>query len=432
MLARVVAPRPVVGDQLTDDLASLRIDRDDPMPASRPRARRPSGGGSGSGVVRAIVTVAALAALAYGGVRAWPHLEARVFKTDVQTAEVTVVSPAQGTTLVTATGYVVALTSARVSSRVPGRVAVVHVREGDVVRAGQALLELDATDVRSAIAAARARVAAAEARTAIARANLADGQQQLERQRRLAESGAVGRQVVEDLQARLAPLQASVAASLAEVRALQADVNVQSASLSLLTIRAPFDGTVVNRPPRPGELLGSELMAGTVVELADFASMVAEVDVPEGRLGHVRVDGPCEIALDAFPGRRFRGAVRELGHRVDRSKATVAVRVRFVDPMESVLPDMAARVSFLTEALTPEMLRAAQRTLVPAAAVTTRGGQRVVLVVEDNAVRVRPVSLGPQSGDAYEMIDGPAPGARVVLHPPATLVEGNPVREARR
>ncbi|MDO9017376.1 MAG: efflux RND transporter periplasmic adaptor subunit [Deltaproteobacteria bacterium] len=422
-----------MGDQLSDDLASLRIDRDDPPPASA-RARRaptnPSGGGSG--IVRYAFVALLLGGVAFGAVRAWPHLESRLFKTEVQTGEIVSASPAQGATTVTATGYVIALTSARVSSRVPGRVAAVRVREGDVVRAGQVMLELDATDVRSTIAAARARVAAASARVAIARANLADGRQQLERQRRLAESGAVSRQVVEDLQARLSPLEASVAAAAAEVRALQADVNVQSATLSLLTIRAPFDGTVVNRPPRPGELLGSELMAGSIIELADFASMVAEVDVPEGRLGLVRVGGPCEVALDAFPGRRFRATVQETGHRVDRSKATVAVRVRFVDPMEGVLPDMAARVSFLTQPLTPEMLRAAQRTLVPAAAVTTRNGARAVLVLDNNTVHVRPVNLGPMSGDAYELIEGPPPGTRVVLRPPATLGEANPVREANR
>lgn len=415
-----------MGDQLTSDLESLRIDRDDPPASSRSRSR------SRSGVARYAFVALALGALVYGGTRAWPAVESRLFKTEVHTGEVVVASPAQGATTVTATGYVVALTSARVSSRVPGRVAVVRVREGETVRAGQALLELDATDVRSTIAAARARVAAAEARVAIARANLADGRQQLERQRRLVESGAVSRQVVEDLQARLGPLEASVSAAVAEVRALQADVAVQSATLSLLTIRAPFEGTIVNRPPRPGELLGSELMAGTVIELSDFRSMVAEVDVPEGRLHLVRPGGPCEISLDAFPGRRFRGAVQETGHRVDRAKATVVVRVRFVEPMDGILPDMAARVGFLTQELTAEQLRAAQRTLVPAAAVTTRGGARVVLVVDNNAVHVRPVSLGPQSGDAYELIDGPAPGSRVVLHPPPTLGEAHPVREANR
>lgn len=422
----------IVGDQLSDDLASLRIDRDEPPPSSGSRRRPPGGGGSGSGLLRYGLVALLLAGAGYGGLRAWPHIESRMFKTPVQTGEITVASPAQGATTVTATGYVVALTAARVSSRMPGRVAVVHVREGDVVRAGQALLELDASDLRSAVAAARARVAAAEARVAIARANLADGRQQLDRQRRLAESGAVPRQVVEDLQARIAPLEAAVAAGVAEVRAMQAEVNVQSTALSLLTIRAPFDGTVVNRPPRPGELLGSELMAGTVVELADFRSMVAEVDVPEARLGLVHVGGPCEIALDAFPGRRLRGEVRDLGHRVDRSKATVAVRVRFVDAMDGVLPDMAARVSFLTEALSPEQLRAAQRTLVPAAAVTTRNGARVVVVVDNNTAHVRPVNLGAASGDSYELIEGPPPGTRVVLRPPATLADEHPVREASR
>ena len=93
-----------------------------------------------------------------GGVWAWPRVSAQVFKTEVHSAEIVVVSPAQAATAVTATGYVIALTSARVvSARTPGRIAVVHVHEGDMVHAGQPLIELDATDVRSAVAAAHAR-----------------------------------------------------------------------------------------------------------------------------------------------------------------------------------------------------------------------------------------------------------------------------------
>ncbi len=106
---------------------------------------------------RALVWLAVLGALGAGGAWAWPRLQAQVFKTEVRTLEVASVSPSQASTSVSATGYVVALTLSRVQPRTYGRVARVTVREGDAVRAGQVLLEIDGTEQRAAIAASQAR-----------------------------------------------------------------------------------------------------------------------------------------------------------------------------------------------------------------------------------------------------------------------------------
>lgn len=417
-----------MSDQLSADLNALRIDRDPP-----PRSGAPSALG------RVVVWLAVLGALGAGAAYAWPRVQARVFKTEVRTGEVTLVSPTQASTSVTATGYVVALTLSRVQPRVPGRVARVAVREGDVVREGQLLLTLDAVEQRAAIATAQARATAAQARVAVARASLAEAQVNADRQRALVASGAAARSVVEDLDARMGALRASITASEAEARASLAEVASLRVNLGQLTLTAPFDGVVLNRPPQVGEVVGAGMIAGTtntaaspVIEVMDPRSIVVEVDVPEARLGLVRVGGPCEVALDAFPDRRVRCTVAELGHRVDRAKATVPVRVRFADEAAGVLPEMSARVSFLTAEVSAEALNARPRTVLPAAAVTARGGAQVVFTVEDGVTRQHPVTLGARTGDTVELVQGPSPGAHVVLSPPATLADGNPVKEITR
>ncbi len=414
-----------MSDQLTADLNALRIHRDEPPPSR------------GSGAAgRAVVWLAVLGACGAGGAWAWPRAQARIFKTEVRTTEVRSVSPTQASTSVSATGYVVALTLSRVQPRVPGRVLRVAVREGETVRAGQLLMELDAVEQRGLIASAQARVASAQARVAVARANLAEATVQLERQRRLVASGSAPRQAVEDLEARLVPLRASIEASQAEVRAAQAEVASLRINLGQLTIHAPFDGVVLNRPPQPGELVGAGTIAGSatnaaaaVIEVMDPRSLVVEVDVPEGRLGLVRVGGACEVALDAFPDQRYRATVSELGRRVDRAKATVPVRVRFADAAPGVLPEMSARVSFLTAEVSQADLTARARTVLPAAALTARGGAQAVFTVEDGTARLQPVRVGERVGDGFELVQGPPPGAHVVVNPPAALTDGSPVKE---
>ena len=152
-------------------------------------------------------------------------------------------------------------------------------------------------------------------------------------------------------------LEASIHASEAEVRAQQAEVVAQDVNLSLLRFNAPFAGTVLNRAPEPGNVVGP---AQPPLEIADFDSIVVEVDVPEARLHLVHLGDPCEIALDAFPDHHYRGTVHEIGSRVDRARATLPVRVRFAEPYTGVLPDMSARVSFLHQAASDAQLNGAE------------------------------------------------------------------------
>jgi HlyD family secretion protein len=218
------------------------------------------------------------------------------------------------------------------------------------------------------------------------------------------------------------------------VRAAQAEIEAEQVMLLYMSIRAPIDGTVITKPPEVGELIGFDIPGVTenVLQLADFSTLMVETDVPEGRLHLAKVGSPCEIALDAFPGTRYRGEAVEIEPRVDRAKATVGVKVRFVDGAEGVLPDMSARVSFLSQPLDPEAMREKAKLVVPASALAERGGAKVVFVVEGGTARMRVVRLGAALGNGYELIEGPEAGARVVAEPPASFADGQSVREKGR
>lgn len=402
-----------VSDQLSSDLASLRIQRD-----VDPDRRSP--------LVKVAVTLVILGACAAGVVYGYPLAEARIFKTEVASTEISVVSPVQSSITLTSTGYVIPQIISRVGAKVPGRVAKVNVKEGDVVKAGDVLVVLEDADQKSAIGAAGSRVGVGRARAEAARASLAEIELQAERQKTLVEKGVVGKAVLDDLNAKKRSLQEQVKAAEAEARASSSDVEVLRVNLKDRTIIAPIDGTVITKPVELGELVGP---ASAIMELADFNSLLIETDVPEGRLHMVKLGSPCEIVLDAYPSKRYRGQAHEIGKRVNRAKGTVPVKVKFVDTMENVLPDMSARTSFLAQELSAEAMKEAPKRVVPAAAVVERAGGKVVFVIESGKVKMAPVKVGEAIGSSYELLDGPAPGTRLVSAPAADLADGQRIKE---
>src|SRR5262249_1374628 len=146
----------------------------------------------------------------------------------------------------------------------------------------------------------------------------------------------------ENLAARVAALEENVHAAEADVAASAADVKTADVNLGYLTIYSPITGRVISKPPQVGELGAALTLAPLAIEVADMATLTVETDVPEARLEQVRPKAPCEIVLDAYPSRRFRGEVLEVSPKINRQKATVKVKVRFTDDTKDVLPEMAA------------------------------------------------------------------------------------------
>lgn len=402
-----------MADQLSSDLAALKIDRDAPPSSTWWRT-----------------TLIAFAVLACVGIVAWqygvPLVSARLFKTEVELTQIVVVSPAAADVRLTATGYVVPQKVTKVGAKVSGRIAKVYVREGERVEEGQLVAELESADAVATLESAKRRVALARAQAATARAQLAEVQLQAQRERRLVAVGAAGAATAEDLEARVNALERQAEAADAAVRSAQSEAAALSINLDYLKITAPMSGTVLGKPTGEGELVG--LMAASLVELADFSTLMIESDVPEARLHLVQIGGPAEIQLDAFPDRRFRGRVREISPKIDRAKATVTVKVEFIDPAQEALPDMAARVSLLGQELTDDKMTEPAKTIVPASALTERGGEKVVFVFNDGLVRMSPLTLGPATGTGFELLSGPPPGTKVVRAPGSELQDGQAVK----
>lgn len=404
-----------MADQLTSDLASLRIDRS-PRPPGRPWAWAPW---------LALLGLAGLAYLAYG------KIAPAVFRTEVATTEVVVVSPAQASTELTGTGYVVAQRQSKVACQVLSRISKMEVREGQRVRAGDVLFQVEDAAQRAQLGAARSRALAAEARVEAAVASLTETRQQHAREETLVRAGIGSEATAQDLGERVRALEASLAAARKDAAAAQEDVRAAEVQLAFTTVRAPFDGVVIGKPLDAGELVGTQTEK-PAVELCDPATLRAEIDVPEKRLGRIRIGGPAEVVLEAYPETRLRALVEEVGSKVDRSKGTVLVKLKLADEPERLLPDMRARAGFLAEELSAAAAKEPPKTVVPRGAVVERGGAKVVFTLEEGRARMVLVTLGPEMGGGYELRAGPAPGTRVVDSPPETLMDGQPVKERPR
>jgi RND family efflux transporter MFP subunit len=428
--------RIVSQDQLSQDLASLKIDRD-PKPRSRDR------GPSSRGWIVTLVVILGIAALGYFVV--YPKIAGSLSNSDVRTAEIQMVSPAQGQVELTATGYVVALVYAKVAAKVPGRIAELFVDEGSNIQKGAPVARLEDVDFKSGLVASRARATAARAKISIARSQLAEVKISIEREKPLVEKGVTAKATYDDLVARAASLQANVRSAEAEALASDAETKSMDTQLGSYMITTPISGTVVQKLVEVGEGVSPGFGTPGVVEVVDMSSLVVEVDVPEVRLSQITEGGSCEVVLDAYPSTRLGCKVKEIGHRINRSKATVPVKVSFDDPPDKrlvkvgadqgkpmkILPDMAARVSFLSKQLDPKSLEQPPKRVVPASAVTQRNGHDVVFVFDDDKLRMVVVELGEPVGSGRELKTVIPEHTKVVLEPSADFADGQRVKEKK-
>lgn len=397
------------------DLSRLRIDRD----ASRTRPRRYRW------------WPLALLVLAAGG-GYW--LYARTAPLTVETATVSQAYPSQAVTLLNATGYVVAQRKAAVASKATGRLEWLNVREGSTVRAGEVLARLESNDVSAQMKQAAAGVDVARANFEQGEAELRDAARALERSRELLAKNFVSPAAHDAVVARHDKARAALGGYKASIAVAQANLRVAQVAVEQTLIRAPFDGVVLTKNANVGDVitpfssaLGSQ---AAVVTMADMSTLEVEADVSESNLAKVRVGQPCEIQLDALPDQRFRGVVQRTVPTVDRAKATVLVKVRFVEADARVLPEMSAKVAFLEKELPPEQRNV--RMVVQPAAVVERDGARVVFVIRDGKALRVVVEPGMKIGDLVEIGGKLAAGDKVVLRPPAGLRDGAAVAVAAR
>ena len=348
----------------------------------------------------------------------------------VQIATVSQVYPSQAFTMLNASGYVVAQRKSALASKVTGRLIWLGVEEGSFVKKDQVVARLENQDVSAAKDQAAANVHVARFTLEQAQAELRDATVSLNRNKELLSRSVVARQTYDDVLARYEKAVAGVAAGEAALKAANAALEGAAALLEYTLIRAPFDAVVLTKDADIGDIvtpLGAAANAkAAVVTIADMSSLEVEADVSESNLSRVRPGQPCEIQLDALPDQRFRGEIHMVVPTADRSKATVMVKVRFVDKDKRILPEMSAKVAFLSRPVVGDEKR--PRIAVNQSAVVNRSNHREVFLVKGSSVVETPVTLGEPIGDMVEVIQGVKVGDVVVLNPPDRLKNGSKIK----
>jgi len=375
-------------EQLRSDLSSLRIER---APAHRRSPRR-----------RRWWIPVAIVLLLGAAIAAW-RLIGRPLPVGVAYATRSAPGETGPLPVLSGSGYIV--TGDRyvsVGVRVAGRIDRYFVEEGQSVKKGDALVQLDDRDYRASVAATEARIASARANLALADADLGRG-------RALHTQGVISQQE-QDVWVNKA--------AVARAALLQLDAELQEAKVNLdyTTLRAPADGVVLAKLKEVGEIAvpGGFAGSGDLIRLANLTDMRAEVDVNEADLTRVHLGQPAQVTPDAYPDARYAAEVVKLYPQVDRQKGTLKIEVRIREPDAKLLPDMSARITFLQP---PDPARNAEpAVLVPAAALRRDvQGNSLVWVVVDGRVREQRVESGGDVGDKVRITAGLQGGEAVVV-----------------
>ena len=402
-----------------EDLNELKIDKSAKISVAAGRKKKP-------------IIIAALVILLIIGVVLY-RLGVIAPTSTVDVTTVSLVYPSQSLSVLNASGYIVAQRKAAVASKMTGRLTALMVEEGSLVKQGQILARMESADVTAMKGQGTANLANARSmlkQAMVERDNLA---QENDRYKRLIAEGNVSQSEYDMIHTRYLRSQEAVKGAQAAVESAAAALSGAEANLDYTLIRAPFDGVVLTKNADVGDIVtplgASSTSKAAVVTLADMTSLQVEVDVSETSITLIRVGQPCDIQLDALADRRFRGIVHAIVPTVDRAKATVLVKVRFLEKDKRMLPDMSAKVSFLSRDLTGEELK--PRLAVSQSALVSVKEKNIVYLIADDKVRETAVSTGGKLGDMQEVTSGLKPGDRVVLKPKG-LKDGAKIKVAER
>src|SRR5437899_12493 len=294
------------------------------------------------------------------------------------------------------TGTIAALPNqdVRVSSLVPGRVAEMKAAEGDRVRAGQLVAQIDDRPIRD-------QLAQAEAAAAQARANLANATLARARNENLFERGIAARKDLED-----ARTQESVAA--AALQQAEAALSLARLQLARTSVHSPLTGTVVKRFVNVGEQVDGT--AGqAILEVADLTQVELIANVPAVYLGKLRVNRMLSLASEAFPGQSFTGRVVAIPAAVAPATNLGLIRIRIANSKGLL------RLGMFLSAQAPVETHPGALVVPPQAVYRDEEGQPHVYRVEGENATAVPVQVGIESPDRVELLSGVQVGETVIL-----------------
>lgn len=443
---------------LNERLRSLKIDR----------APAPSPGNKNRSPKLLLVGIAALVALA---AFAYLFLFAGTKTISAATVRVESAGATSGSSILSATGYVVAHHKIAVGAKVMGRVAWIGVEKGDMVQEGQVLVRLEDVEFRAQVNQARANLASSQAgldqlrtgsrpqekmrdRAAVlqAEARLRTAEAEYQRTERLyrdqvASKSELDRALAErDTAAALVeaakqsssmtdigPRPEEIRAAEAEVQQMKAALEYAQTQMAATEIKAPVSGTVLERIVERGEMVSPSAFGGSgartsVVDLADLTDLQVELDISQTDFSRLQMGQKAEIIPEAFPNLKYSGYIAEIAPEANRAKSTIQVKVKVENPDQQLRPEMNARVNFLANDSGNKANNSTGRILVPKQAVVRIDNGAFVFVIKGNKVEQRAIRHGGEVGDDYQVLEGLSGNESVALNGADKLRDGDRVK----
>jgi len=414
-------------ENLSNELSKLKIDKSQRM--------EPRRGGKAWIVVIVLLLLAGAgyAVFNFRGAAAAPAVETVRPRPEVSSQSAVLV----------ATGYVIAHHKIQVGSKIAGRVSWIGVEKGDRVRRDQVVVRLEDHEYRARFDEAQAAYESAQARQSElergsrpeeierakaeldrAQAQLRTDEAQWKRVQGLVKEGVGAAQLLDEARGRYDTARANVAAlahtyelvrqgprkeqiegARSESARAKAAMEYAKTIFDAAEIRVPSDGTILERNVERGEMVTTSFVGDRgaksfVVTIADLNDIQVELDINQNDFNRILSKQPCTVVTDAYPDRVYNCVVDEIAPEANRSKATVQVKVKFLEPDEFVRPEMNARVTFLEPQKHPAEKKAEETQLyvVPKRALVNHGAGKGVLVVVDGKVQPKPVVVQKEVG----------------------------------
>jgi len=290
-----------------------------------------------------------------------------------------------------------------VSSEVEGIVKKLSVDEGSTVKKGDLLVKIDDEKFILQVKENEASIREAEARAK-------NSQTTLERQIRLFQEGVMNQQTLDDTKTQLALYQA-------QEENTQAKLDRAKKSLRDTNITSPLNGVVSKRSISQGEYVkvGNELL-----KVVDSNPLKLTFTLPEKSTGQIKLGQRVIIQTKAYPDEEFSGTIYYINPKVDLSTRTIELKARVENNSLKLKPGFFVDVKL-------SIGSHKNAAVVPEGAVLVREGKFIVMAVENNRVKYKPVTPGAKFSGKVEILNGIDAQDQIVLYARGDLVEGSPV-----
>jgi len=365
---------------------------------------------------------------------------------------------------VTASGKIEPKTSVDISADITGRIVKIAVREGDLVKKGQFLIQIDPAQYQAAVSRAEGVVASTQATMLQTRASRDQAERAWRRARDLSQAGAnlIAPAAVEDYKTALAVAQATYEATGAQLSQSRASLQEARDNLAKTRLVSPISGRVTRLAVEEGEVAVPGTFSketGLLMTVADLSVILAKVQVDETDVVRLTPDDSVEVTIDAYQDTTFVGRVTRVSHSAQLTPTQTSsgsndravdfdVEITLQDPPEDIRPDLSCTARVVTDTRSGALS-------IPIIALTVRDHERVpnensppadtlkpkrrnreaegVFVVRDGIATFRPVKVGIAGDEYFEVLDGVRDGETIVggtYQAIRDLKDGDRVRQA--